>query len=59
MTDKARGRPCYKCSAPMVDLRSMQVRLCSNGKCGHEESWLLENGKPPLLGSNRDVRKGK
>lgn len=59
MTDKPRGKPCFKCSAPLINLCSMQVRMCSNGKCGNVERWQLEDGRPPLLASNRDVRKDR
>lgn len=59
MSDKAMGRPCPDCGEPMSDIRSQFVRACTNGKCGNVERWQLENGQPPLIGSNRDVRKGK
>lgn len=52
MTDAA-GKPCPLCSAPMSNLTSQFVRICTNGKCGHVVSWELNPGQKPLYGSNR------
>lgn len=51
------GRPCPKCGSPMVDLRSLSARLCSNGRCGLAIEWSLALGQSPLLGSNRGSRR--
>lgn len=35
---------CTKCGAVMVELRSEDKKVCSNGACGHEEAWPLKEG---------------
>lgn len=35
---------CKKCGAVMVELRSEDKKVCSNGACGHEEHWPLKPG---------------
>ena len=47
------GKPCPNCGHAMVDLRSMDARECS---CGYIESWPLNQGQKPLVGSNRSTR---
>lgn len=65
MTEEPKGLPCPKCGSPMADLRGVPLeraeghRLCSNGKCQHEELWALRQGQPPLISTNRDKRKDK
>lgn len=55
--DTGWGRPCPDCKAPMVDLRSLNARLCSNGSCQAMTDWKLSPGQRPLLGNNRIDRK--
>ena len=43
------GKPCPKCTAPMISLSGTTgSRLCSNGKCKHEEEWKLDEGQKYL-----------
>lgn len=51
------GKPCPSCGEPMTDLRSQQVRQCTNGKCGKAWAWELKPGQKPLITTNRDTRK--
>ena len=51
------GKRCPDCGAPMVDLRSLDMRLCSSGRCGRVVPWGLAPGQAPLLGSNRSDRR--
>lgn len=48
---------CPHCNSPMVALRSMSKRQCSNGKCSHEVCWTLDEGQKPLIGSSRQDRR--
>lgn len=57
--DNGTGRTCPDCWSPMTDLRSLNARLCSNGKCQLLVDWNLSLGQRPLLGSNRADRKEK
>lgn len=36
---------CIKCGSEMIPLRSEDKKLCSNGACGHEVEWPLEEGQ--------------
>lgn len=36
---------CFKCGSEMIPLRSEDKKLCSNGACGHEVDWPLEEGQ--------------
>jgi len=49
--DDARGKRCPACWEPLVDLRTLELRLCSG--CGAEHPWPLDPGQQPLLGNNR------
>lgn len=53
--DTAMGKKCPACSAPMVDLRSLNLRQCVG--CRREFDWHLADGQRPLIGSNRVDRK--
>lgn len=44
---------CIKCGSEMIPLRSEDKKLCSNGKCGHEVEWPLEEGQQYM--HKRDV----
>lgn len=55
--DNGRGRACPDCGEPMTDLRSLNARQCTNGKCALVVDWNLAPGQLPLLGSNRIDRK--
>lgn len=53
MTDyeqTGRGKKCPSCGSPLVDLSSMNTRVCSNGKCGHKSEWTLSEGQKSVLG---------
>lgn len=52
MTD-ANGKPCPICGAPMSNLTSQFVRICTNGKFGNVVEWKLNAGQKSLFGSNR------
>lgn len=51
--DDAKGKRCPGCDEPLVELRSMELRVCCG--CGTEQPWPLHPGQQPLLGSNRSV----
>ncbi len=53
------GKRCPGCGEPMVDLRSLNARQCTNGTCALVVDWNLAPGQQPLLGSNRIDRKEK
>lgn len=36
---------CVKCGSKMIELRGEDKKLCSNGACGHEVDWPLEEGQ--------------
>lgn len=55
--EAATGRPCPDCQSPMTDLRSLNARMCTNGRCQAITDWNLSPGQRPLLGSNRTDRK--
>ena len=44
---------CIKCGSEMIPLRSEDKKLCSNGACGHEVEWPLEEGQQYM--HKRDV----
>ena len=44
---------CIKCGSEMIPLRSEDKKLCSNGACGHEVDWPLEEGQQYM--HKRDV----
>lgn len=48
---------CPACGAPLVLLRSLFKKACSNGKCAREYDWPLKDGHAPLITTNRDTRK--
>jgi len=48
---------CPDCRAELVALRSINAKLCSNGKCQQVIDWHLAPGQKPLVGSNRQDRK--
>lgn len=48
-------KACPKCAGPLVDLRSLNVRLCAD--CKSEYPWHLAPGQRPLIGNNRQDRK--
>lgn len=49
------GKPCPHCKSPLVDLRSLNKRICSGCKTSYE--WMLDEGQKPLVGSHRSDRK--
>lgn len=52
-----RSTECPKCGGPLVPLRSLLLKLCTD--CQHEVPWPLNPGQPPLITTNRDKRKDK
>lgn len=36
---------CIKCGSEMIPLHGEDKKLCSNGACGHEIDWKLEDGQ--------------
>lgn len=50
---KPAGKECPDCREPMTDLRSLNARQCTNGKCQLLVDWYLHDKQKPLLGSNR------
>lgn len=36
---------CTKCGSEMIPMHSEDKKLCSNGACGHEVEWKLEDGQ--------------
>lgn len=36
---------CIKCGSDMIPMHSEDKKLCSNGACGHEVPWTLEEGQ--------------
>lgn len=36
---------CVKCGSEMIPMHSDDKKLCSNGACGHEVEWKLEEGQ--------------
>ncbi len=52
-----RSTECPKCGGPLVPLRSLLLKLCTD--CQHEVPWPLAPGQPPLITTNRDKRKDK
>ena len=36
---------CNKCGSEMIPMHSEDKKLCSNGACGHEVEWKLEDGQ--------------
>lgn len=57
MIDLPTGRACPDCREPMTDLRSLNARQCTNGRCQLITGWHLAPGQKPLIGSNRIDRK--
>lgn len=55
MTDKPLGKLCGVCGEPMSNFPSISVRICTGCKC--VEPWDLEDGRQPLISSNRDKRR--
>ena len=50
-------KECPKCAGPLVDLRSQNLRICSD--CKAEYEWSLKPGQPPLITNNRADRRAK
>lgn len=48
-------KPCPRCAAPLVDLRSQFKRICSG--CKVEFEWRLDDGQKPLINSSRGDKK--
>lgn len=48
-------KTCPKCAGPLVDLRSMNSRICAD--CKTEHPWHLAPGQKPLISNNRIDRK--
>lgn len=46
-------KECPVCAAPLVNLSSQRLRLCSNGRCGHQQAWDLNSGQQPLIANSR------
>jgi NADH pyrophosphatase NudC (nudix superfamily) len=44
---------CIMCGSKMIELRGEDKKLCSNGACGHEIDWPLEEGQDYMY--KRDV----
>ena len=42
---KVSTKTCVKCNSDMIPLHSEDKKLCSNGACGHEIPWVLEEGQ--------------
>lgn len=57
MTDTPTGRACPDCGEPMADLRSLNSRQCTNGRCQLIADWHLAPGQLPLIANNRATRK--
>lgn len=57
MIDQPQGKPCPDCREPMSDLRSLNIRQCTNGRCGLLVAWNLAPGQPQLINNNRAERK--
>jgi hypothetical protein len=36
---------CVKCGSEMIPMHSEDKKMCSNGACGHEVEWKLEEGQ--------------
>lgn len=43
---------CVKCGSKMIELRGEDKKLCSNGACGHEVDWPLEEGQTYMYKNN-------
>lgn len=54
---EARGKACPDCREPMSDLRSLNIRQCTNGRCGLIVGWNLAPGQPSLINNNRATRR--
>lgn len=54
MTDGT-GKPCPLCGTPMINLRSINLRICCG--CKHNEAWHLSEGQKPLINTSRGDRK--
>lgn len=50
-------KACPKCSGPLVQLRSLNLRICND--CKAEYEWNLKPGQPPLITNNRADRRAK
>lgn len=55
--NEPRGKACPDCQEPMSDLRSLNIRQCTNGHCGLIVGWSLAPGQPALINNNRATRK--
>ena len=50
---KVSTKNCPKCDSAMIAMHSEDKKMCSNGACGHEINWDLEDGQQYLY--KRDV----
>jgi len=53
--DKGTGKPCPHCGVPMINLMSINQRVCIG--CHHEELWRLASGQKPLINTSRGDKK--
>lgn len=45
-------RLCPKCQCSMIAMRSEDKKVCSNGACGYEMAWPLEEGQQYMFKRN-------
>lgn len=43
---------CVKCGCEMIPMHDTDKKLCSNGACGHEVDWKLEDGQRYMYKEN-------
>lgn len=43
---------CIKCGSEMIPMHSEDKKMCSNGACGHEIDWKLDEGQNYLYRNN-------
>ncbi|UIS24673.1 hypothetical protein S21ZY_111 [Pseudomonas phage ZY21] len=43
---------CVKCGCEMIPMHDTDKKLCSNGACGHEVDWKLEEGQRYMYKEN-------
>lgn len=43
---------CVKCGCEMIPMHDTDKKLCSNGACGHEVEWKLEDGQRYMYKEN-------
>ena len=49
------GKPCPVCGTPMVNLSSINLRICTG--CKRNEEWHLTAGQKPLINTSRGDKK--